>query len=280
MRSILEFALFAWVGISIVAVLVQLIRIARFKRANSTSTSGSAAASAPQSETPTINLEKRLASSDPQPKPTTPPTTDVTAEAMAGAPNADTAAVNSAPPSATPNAAKTATPTTAAAATGAAAAAAAAVARPVTAKAEPSIVIPSAAPAATADPEATADPAVEEAPAAPTLADLLAGVRLPWNLLPTVDQSREPSNDRVVLITADGEPGDIGVDVADELERLGFTIAPRGDDTAVATRDGNALGLQIIEDPMAAEVDGVRRFPTATSSSVALDIWIDSATTA
>lgn len=115
----------------------------------------------------------------------------------------------------------------------------------------------------------------EPADAAPTLADLLAGVRLPWNLLPTVDQSREPSNDRVVLITSEGDPADIGIDVADELERLGFTIAPRGDDTAVATRGDQSLGLQIIEDPMAAEVDGTRRFPTATDSSVALDIWIE-----
>ncbi len=104
----------------------------------------------------------------------------------------------------------------------------------------PVITPPPAEPAAAAtDPAVaagTTDAPVVDAPAGTprTLADILAGVRLPWNLLPTVDQAREPSNDRVVLMTDGVEPAEVGADVADELERLGFTISTRGEDTAIA----------------------------------------------
>lgn len=249
MRPILEFALFAWVGISVIAVLVQLFRIARYKRANRSASAGSAGTN--EAEAPTINLDQRLA-----PSINVPPMSEVAtpADAMAAAPALEQPA-DSREAVATPSSAPIA-PT-----------------RPAPADTNPSAVRTTANPVEAATEGAPA--ATQTKPAAPTLADLLTGVRLPWNLLPTVDQSREPSNDRVVLITNEGEPADIGIDVADELERLGFAIAPRGDDTAVATRAGHSLGMQIIPNPKAAQVNGTPRFPTATESSVALDIWID-----
>jgi len=260
MRSILEFALIAWVGISVVAVLVQLVRIARYRRAAASSpTSSAEQTSSP--DAPTINLEERLTA-----KATAPPeagsTDQAPSDAMAGL-----AREQQAPAQTTANQTTTAQ----------------AVPQPATAPSAPqppaAPTTPVSPPPASVHPPAVAPTTVAGQNVgpkpAPTLADLLTGVRLPWNLLPTVDQSRQPSNDRVVLITSEGEPADIGVDVADELERLGFSIAPRGDDTAVATRDGHSLGLQIIENPMAAEIGGVRRFPTATESSVALDIWVE-----
>ena len=264
MRSVLEFALFAWVGISVVAVLVQLVRIARYKRA--TASAPSTPAQAAQPESGQIDLDQRLAG-----------TADVStagvapSEAMAGAAKGEATTTASQSPKA-PRISIPEPPT-------AAPAPSTPPAEPADAAPAPAAPVPEAPAAEVPVPEeASVDEAPEapaEEPTDPTLADLLAGVRLPWNLLPTVDQSREPSNDRVVLITSEGEPGDIGVDVADELERLGFTIAPRGDDTAIATRGDDSLGLQIIENPMAAEIDGVRRFPTATESSVALDIWVE-----
>lgn len=277
MRSIFEFALIAWVGISIVAVLVQLIRIARYKRAGGAAPV--AESQVAKSEAPTINLGERLASTQAADATTSTP------NAMASAANAERGASSTAAPS---------TPTTEPARPAAEAAQAAAAAprseTPPATPATPSTPAapsePQAAPSTAptqAPPSADTAPttsAATEATATPdvtdlTLADLLAGVRLPWNLLPTIDQGREPSNDRVALITSEGDPADIGVDVADELERLGFAIAPRGDDTAVATRGEHSLGLQIIENPMDAEIDGTRRFPTATESSVALDIWVE-----
>lgn len=275
MRSILEFALFAWVGISVIAVLVQLVRIARYKRATASSQPDALKA---EREAPTINLSQRLGSTD---VPNTTVTDSTPTSVMASATTVERA---------TEAAAKPAAPSVSfAAPSSAPAPTAPPSATQPAAAASPVAPAPSAAPTATPEPmsvpklsipkpvasesEAVAPSAISQA--APTLADLLAGVRLPWNLLPTVDQSREPSNERVVLITSEGEPADIGIDVADELERLGFTIAPRGDDTAVATRGEHSLGLQIIEEPMAAEIDGTRRFPTATESSVALDIWIE-----
>jgi len=252
MASFLEFALFAWLGISVIAVFIQLIRIARYKRRVAKAETSPERDSKP--EAATIDLSARE-------RPESPTPTAAPSQVMAGAEKAEQPAPQQAAAASAPSAiAKVTMPRPPAA--------------PVTATA--------ATPAAQEAPT----PAVQEAPATapdevaaptatPTLADLLAGVRLPWNLLPTVDQGREPSNDRVVLITDQGEPSEIGVDVADELERLGFVISPRGDDTAVATRDGQSLGLRIIEEPMTAEVEGTRRFPTATESSVALDIWVE-----
>lgn len=261
MVSILEFALFAWVGISIVAVFVQLIRIARYKRRNGAEVAMPNADSV--GEAPTIDLQERLgtsggATSSPGAPSIGQPSGAMSSTSMAtaGAPATPDATANAAPPTiAAPPRAPAPEP------------------GPLFPKAPP-VAEPSSAPLADA---VTAAPTPDPQPAqpAPTLADLLAGVRLPWNLLPTVDQSREPSNDRVVLITNEGEPADIGVDVADELERLGFTIAPRGDDTAIATRGNDTLGLQIIPDPQAAQVNGTLRFPQATENSVALDIWVE-----
>ena len=119
-------------------------------------------------------------------------------------------------------------------------------------------------------------PVVDTPGGAPrTLADILAGVRLPWNLLPTVDQAREPSNDRVVLMTDGVEPAEVGADVADELERLGFAISTRGEDTAIATRGDDILGLQIVPEAGEATAGTERRFPNASPTSVALDIWVE-----
>ena len=79
----------------------------------------------------------------------------------------------------------------------------------------------------------------------------------------------------MALLTADGEPATVGADVADELERLGFTISTRGEDTAIATRGDDVLGLQIIPDAADVKAGDEPRFPAAGPSSVALDIWIE-----
>lgn len=275
MRSIIEFALFAWVAISVIAVLVQLVRIARYKRSNAGTSKASKQDAKP--EAATIDLAERLNTADATKTTDAEPAPSQVLAGSQTAPASTPKITLNTPPAASAAAAPPMTPPVAAPTP--------ATPAPVTPTADPAPVdsapatppivdSPSVATPSAKPEHAPAAPAEPAAAATPTLADLLAGVRLPWNLLPAVDQSREPSNDRVALITSEGEPSAIGVDVADELERLGFTISPLGDDTALATRDGHSLGLQIIEAPMTAEVDGIRRFPTATESSVALDIWV------
>lgn len=263
MESIVEFALYTWVVVSILAVLVQLVRIVRYRRANTAETEagapGARAASTDRpmsAAAPSIDLERPDTSSTKATEPVPAST------ARAAAP---TSVSSSATDASMPPQAATAPPE-------------------APAPPRPAPDLPEPAPQATTPPpEPTATDVTPGSAATtpvpdggPTLADLLAGVRLPWNLLPTVDQQHQPSNDRVALLTDEGEPTDVGADVADELERLGFSISTRGEDTAIATRGEHALGLQIIPDAVAARVGDEARFPSASPTSVALDIWIES----
>lgn len=278
MESIVEFALFTWIVVSILAVLIQLIRMVRYRRAKP-APSAESATSVPATSMPAtdiVDIEGRLAGQVEVEQVDTPlrAPDPVSAGATAGS---STMSAPPAPPvqplppeprGTEPASAEQALP-----------------AEPPASEpppmAETELTAAADIPDSSAATPDTADVlAVPEtnndASSSPALADLLAGVRLPWNLLPTVDQSRAPSDDRVVLITNEGEPSEIGADVADELERLGFSISTRGADTAIAARDGHSLGLQIIPEPMAASVSDTPRFPSATPGSVALDIWIES----
>ena len=324
MESIVEFALYTWVAVSVLAVLVQLVRIFRYRRANGAVPAQDHAneptaertdkATAPASIS--LDLEEADATSAPKVAPAPSEmaaatnSTPAPVSAAPGAPSLPTAPgppVADSPPPAAPNVVDPAPPVTGSVPTA-----------PPDSQVVPSAPAPPVRPAAPTPPPTTvsdvvspptgevaadsgagassatanntgasnagassagasnSDAGSEASPAeTATLADLLAGVRLPWNLLPTVDHSRSPSNDHVVLMTADGEPADVGADVADELERLGFSITTRGEDIAVATRGDDVLGLQIIPNAADAMSDDVTRFPSASATSVALDIWIE-----
>ncbi len=294
MESIVEFALYTWVAVSILAVLVQLVRIVRYRMSNAAK-DDARDAEVTEADQVTLDLQQRMHSGDPVgDDAAVQPVEAVHAGGPAG-PGASleelerveqrVSAVASsrsgtplppAPPvqhAATADTPATDTPT-------------ARHTDPV--ESGPSDEsVPSDRPPMPAPPEAPAAPAppvkpttadTSSAPTEPlprTLADILAGVRLPWNLLPTVDQARQPSNDRVALLTDGVEPAEVGADVADELERLGFTISTRGEDTAIATRGDDVLGLQIVPEAGSATVGTEARFPSASPTSVALDIWID-----
>lgn len=285
MESIVEFALYTWVAVSILAVLVQLVRILRYRMSNAAKSDARSAEAEEQQATIDLGRRMRTSSTDEQhasledleqveqrvsavaasgavPAPPTRPAAPPSPPADLSAPPA--------PPPPPPGLSVPHEPLEAA----------------VTPPEAPAPDIPDPPEIAHEPTSQTAGPpaVVDEDPAVPatsstgasrTLADILAGVRLPWNLLPTVDQAREPSNDRVVLLTDGVEPAEVGADVADELERLGFTITTRGEDTAIATRGDDVLGLQILPEAGAATVGAQPRFPSASPTSVALDIWID-----
>ncbi len=280
MESIVEFALYTWVAVSILAVLVQLVRIVRHRMSNAAKSHSRSADQ--ETGNATIDLHKRMRGA---------PVDDsaVSLEELEQVEQRVSAVASSrGAPSSTPIPPAPPAPPAFPVAAG--------VPRPAampfdvpeipdpstkisipTPGITPSQVEPTAAAADPAEASVTAaDPEVG-APTSParTLADILAGVRLPWNLLPTVDQAREPSNDRVVLMTDGVEPAEVGADVADELERLGFIISTRGEDTAIATRGDDVLGLQIVPEAGDASTGAEQRFPHASPTSVALDIWVE-----
>lgn len=109
---------------------------------------------------------------------------------------------------------------------------------------------------------------------AKSLSDVLRGVRLPFDLVPTAD-TVEPSDDRrVSLTTSAASPAEVGTAIADELERLGFGVAAHRDDEAQAIRGDDVIGLRIIPDADRTVDDGRRRFPDLPVDSVALVLWL------
>lgn len=107
-----------------------------------------------------------------------------------------------------------------------------------------------------------------------TIASLLMGIRLPFDLLPTVPAGEQPSDRRVTLVSASAAPEVIGGAVADELERLGYEINTLATDEATAQRDGSSLGLRISPEALDLENSNGRRFPDAQRGSVAIDLWV------
>ncbi len=143
----------------------------------------------------------------------------------------------------------------------------------------PSVVPDSLTEAEAAPPQSASPPASDPTPLPPpgrSLAQVLAGLQLPSNLLPAIDQTRPPSNQRVSLLTNTAPPSEVGGAVADELERLGFVLSVTADDQATASRGEDLLGLHIVPEAVTDFVEGKPRFPDAPENSVAVDIWLKS----
>ncbi len=286
------FALYVWVVVSVLALIIQLARRWAFQRrraaANASShTSGSAdtvidlsddtmaASSAPVPPAPAavVSAAKQagpVLTKEVKPEAVATEARPIVETAMSGIPKLDLS--DAAPP-------ETIAPETLAAAAPPTATGGPATGGPagLTAPAPP--VPPhvvEGTPTAAGSTPTPASP-VPDPPAAPaprTLATVLVGVRLPCDLLPTPDALHPPSDDRVTLLTDAAEPPTVGGAIADELERLGFEIAPDGDDEAVAIRGEDTIGMKITSEAFDATVGNGRRFPEATATSVALELWL------
>ena len=107
-----------------------------------------------------------------------------------------------------------------------------------------------------------------------TIADYLGGIRLPYDLLPMVPNGEKASDQRVSLVSDGAQPEVVGAAIADELERLGYSIKTLSTDEAVAVRDKQTLGLQIYPDASELSNEAGLRFPEAVAGSVAIDLWV------
>jgi hypothetical protein len=113
---------------------------------------------------------------------------------------------------------------------------------------------------------ATDRPVPRSAPAA-GVADALAGIQMPCDLVPLVLDRL--ASDRITLSTT-GYPAEaVGTALADEVERLGYALRPMSDHELLATRGSTGLRLTI----RPPDVDG-RHFehPTAREDSVVVEI--------
>ena len=104
-----------------------------------------------------------------------------------------------------------------------------------------------------------------------SLAEALEGIALPCDLAPLIGSGNfDPRS--LVLVTS-GVPDEIvGTSVADEMERLGFTLEPLSDRSVLATNDRASVEIAVYGDAETLDEVGTRRFPTAPSDSVVVDI--------
>jgi hypothetical protein len=137
------------------------------------------------------------------------------------------------------------------------------------------------APAASGAPVASvrADAPNAPAPLAPhsevTVAGLLSGIALPYDLVPLTTIAARPAvGDRVAFWT-DRAPAEIvGPAFAEELERLGFAMVSLDERTLSAQRDNERLIVMMHPDADKTIVGGQLAFTSVPERSVVIEVWV------
>ncbi len=106
------------------------------------------------------------------------------------------------------------------------------------------------------------------------LAETLAGIHLPCELLPVVPKGVSPSDNTVSLVTTSAPPEVVGPAIADELERLGYELDAVSASRLIARRDPDALTLDMILSPDQLEHEGVALYPGVNPDAVLVVIAI------
>jgi hypothetical protein len=112
-------------------------------------------------------------------------------------------------------------------------------------------------------------------PMVSTVAELLAGIRLPNDLAPVVDMApRTGVLDRVAFATSSAPAETLGPAFTAELERLGFTVTPTAYDTLEIERGADLARVVIHPVGHRAAVEGQIGFPYVREGSVVVEVWI------
>jgi len=158
----------------------------------------------------------------------------------------------------------------------------------------PPAAVPPAFPASTAPPAAGAAPgearsgffapaasagAAETAgsPAAPgeraTVGEAVRGIVMPCGLAPVIDGSQSiPNPFRAAFLTTAANAATVGSGLADELERLGFTLSTSTPTELLARRDAIELRVVLYVNPAAATRGLERLFPAAPPGAVGVEL--------
>jgi hypothetical protein len=142
--------------------------------------------------------------------------------------------------------------------------------------ADPSVPTPEAGPTAAPDPVSNDVPRPVPASAprsAPmSIVGLLEGISLPHGLVPLTQSSASGLGSTLVACTDTASPEDVGTALADELERLGYSITTTGDQTALADGPRGTIEIEIHPSSSTAVDGGTLRFPTAPPGSVVVEM--------
>jgi hypothetical protein len=113
----------------------------------------------------------------------------------------------------------------------------------------------------------------DAAPARVTLADLLSGITLPHELVPLTQFGGTGDLDTHVVVATNRASAEmVGTGLADELERLGFSVETTGENTAVAEGPRGRLSIVVHPDGSAVLDGGTHRFPTASTGTVVVEL--------
>jgi hypothetical protein len=101
----------------------------------------------------------------------------------------------------------------------------------------------------------------------------VAGIAMPDELAPVVDPAtNDRSGLRVAFSATNADPGRVGSQLGDELERLGFELRSLGDTQLGAVRDDDELVVTIHLDPGAVERVGQKAFPILPPNSFVVEL--------
>jgi len=117
------------------------------------------------------------------------------------------------------------------------------------------------------------DPVV--AAAARTVAGALAGISLPYDLVPlTTLIDRPGAGDRVAFWTNTAPAEAVGDAITVELERLGYAVTPLDEQSLAALRDGQTVRAVIHPDGRAAVIGDRHAFESVPEHSVVVEVWL------
>ncbi|HEV3227213.1 MAG TPA: hypothetical protein VGZ52_10270 [Acidimicrobiales bacterium] len=141
-------------------------------------------------------------------------------------------------------------------------------------RSEPDIVALADRPTSDVAPNAPAPAAVPVA-SARTLADVLAGIKLPNELAPlTSIAPRLGVGDRVAFWTDTAPAEAVGTAFADELERLGYAVTPLNECSLAARRDDVTLSVMIHPEGRSAVIGNQTAFASVPEQAVVIEVWV------
>jgi hypothetical protein len=146
----------------------------------------------------------------------------------------------------------------------------------------PTTTAPAAAPAPT-----ISAPPISAPPSAPpvlaptrqpdTVAQLLAGIRLPRDLAPLTTMANRPgAGDRVAFWTDRAGAEVVGPEFVDELERIGCEVTQLDVSLFAINRDGGRANAMLYADGHNATIDGARAYPSVPANAFVVEIWLAS----
>ena len=115
-----------------------------------------------------------------------------------------------------------------------------------------------------------AEPDADAAPRRP-VAELVRGIVLPCDLVPAVEGA-DPFGHRVAFHTGAAPAGQVGRELGDALEALGFALRSTSDTEVVASREGDELRVRIVPRAGDAVDDGQPRYPSLPAGDVVVEL--------